>query len=324
MTSISAPTSDVKALCALTGWQTVVVADKKTPADWSWPGCHFLSLAQQEACYPDFRLPYNSYTRKNFGHLFAIEHGARTIYSTDDDNAPRSTPAFVDVAWGLKSTALAANPYAVFGRGDLWARGYVLDWLNESTTVAAGPMPRVGVQQGLADMDPDLDAIGRLTHRHELGKIYFAPESVAVAVPLGLLAPFNSQATLWTHDAFWGLYLPTSVSFRYCDIIRGYWAQRILWELRLGLVFTGPTVDQVRNPHDLVADLHDEEQMYRDGAALVSFLSQWRSQREQTDLARIIVDLSDAMVAGGLWAEEIRPWLAALDKAGYRMPDLVK
>ena len=34
LTSINAPTKDVKRLAAITGWKVVVVGDKKTPQDW--------------------------------------------------------------------------------------------------------------------------------------------------------------------------------------------------------------------------------------------------------------------------------------------------
>lgn len=63
ITSIAPPTPAVTRLSSLPDWQVVVVADKKTPSDWSCPGVHFLSIEKQEALgYKTSRLvPWNSY-----------------------------------------------------------------------------------------------------------------------------------------------------------------------------------------------------------------------------------------------------------------------
>lgn len=47
-------------------------------------------------------------------------------------------------------------------------------------------------------------------------------------------------------DALWALRLPVTTTFRVCDIWRGYWAQRLLWDLGGALVFLPPTVFQVK------------------------------------------------------------------------------
>ncbi|RCN47518.1 hypothetical protein ANCCAN_06415 [Ancylostoma caninum] len=90
VTSINYPSEDVKRLASLKGWNLVVVADRKTPADWHYDNVHFLSMDYQQKLH--FRLsvvsPENSYTRKNIGYLYAIKNGANWIYDTDDDNKP--------------------------------------------------------------------------------------------------------------------------------------------------------------------------------------------------------------------------------------------
>jgi hypothetical protein len=47
-TSVKAPTDAIKAVAALEGWHVVVVADRSTPGDWSWPNVTFLSMQQQQ------------------------------------------------------------------------------------------------------------------------------------------------------------------------------------------------------------------------------------------------------------------------------------
>jgi hypothetical protein len=63
ITSIAYPTPAVTRLAGLPGWKVVVVADKKTPHDWSSPGVDFLSVEKQEKLdYRTTRLvPWNSY-----------------------------------------------------------------------------------------------------------------------------------------------------------------------------------------------------------------------------------------------------------------------
>ena len=55
------------------------------------------------------------------------------------------------------------NPYAYFGYPSIWPRGYPLDQIRPEMNAEA--FSRVGAQphilQGLADKDPDVDAIFR-------------------------------------------------------------------------------------------------------------------------------------------------------------------
>jgi hypothetical protein len=47
-TSARGPTNSIKAVAALDGWHAVVVADRSTPGNWSWPNVTFLSVQQQQ------------------------------------------------------------------------------------------------------------------------------------------------------------------------------------------------------------------------------------------------------------------------------------
>ena len=72
------------------------------------------------------------------------------------------------------------------------------------------------IQQGLADENPDVDAIYRLVLplpvQFETGR--------RIALKRGVWSPFNSQNTAWWPDAFPLLYLPAYCSFRMTDIWR--------------------------------------------------------------------------------------------------------
>lgn len=116
----------------------------------------------------------------------------------------------------------------------------------------------IGVWQALADGDPDVDAIYRLTDNTE---VFFA-QRPPIVLPEGTLCPFNSQNTAIRRELFALLYLPAYVNFRFTDILRGLVAQPIMWVHGYRLGFTQATVRQVRNPHDYVKDFEDEIPVY--------------------------------------------------------------
>jgi hypothetical protein len=69
----------------------------------------------------------------------------------------------------------------------------------------------ISCMQGLANVDPDVDAIYRLTQPLNL---MFEEDSAAVALPKGIMCPFNSQNTLFAREALWGLLIPVTTTFR--------------------------------------------------------------------------------------------------------------
>lgn len=65
--------------------------------------------------------------------------------------------------------------------------------------------------QGLANVDPDVDAIYRLTQPLN---IMFNHNSPSVVLPKGIMAPFSSQNTLFASEALWSLMLPVTTTSR--------------------------------------------------------------------------------------------------------------
>ncbi len=116
----------------------------------------------------------------------------------------------------------------------------------------------VGVWQGLADEDPDVDAVYRLTNDVPC----FFKKREPVVLSKGTVSPFNTQNTLIRKELFPLMYLPTYVTFRYTDILRGLIAQPIMWAKGFQLGFINATVIQKRNPHDYMKDFISEIPMY--------------------------------------------------------------
>jgi hypothetical protein len=292
VTSINLPSDQIKKLANISTFQLLVVGDSKTSSDWYNENTIFLSVDNQKelSLKSLASVPFNSYTRKNVGYLYAIKMGAKYIYDTDDDNAP-----IVDLetyfSYGTKEYGLQfdcqspaiVNPYAHFGQPTIWPRGYPLTEISKShyNNYLSGPLKSSLIQQGVVNGDPDVDAIFRLTKsmQHKKINLTFDERAPSLQIPLFRFSPFNSQNTLFHYEAFWALYLPKTVSFRLTDIWRSYWAQRLLWLLNGTVGFRGPSAFQFRNSHSYLKDFYEEEKMYAKTNELVEFLNDWKCSK---------------------------------------------
>lgn len=278
-------------------------------------------------------LPYKSYARKNIGYLYAIQHGAKQIYDTDDDNHPISGKlSFFDKDSGefyvYSTQARAVNPYSHFGQGTIWPRGYPLENISDPTEHVFDKCQGVQttIQQGVVDGDPDVDAIFRLTRKDKNVRldVKFDPKADPVLLPPGTMAPFNSQNTFFLYKGLWATLLPITTAFRVCDIWRGYFAQRLIWEIGGYLSFFPPNAVQVRSAHDYLLDFIDEKDLYHDAGRLVRFLTTWKSNKK--DFFNRVLELSVAMVENQFWGEKdallTEAWLQDLVSVGYKIPQL--
>jgi len=267
ITSIFKPTEAIEKFAALKDYHLVVVGDKKTPAGWHYDNCTFLNIEAQNALSSSLAnaIPFNHYGRKMIGYVYAMQQGADIIIDTDDDNIPYegwSFPSFEGHFITSDKNLGWVNIYHHFSEQPIWPRGLPLrnindsrnklQWQNDKTN------QRVGIWQGLADEDPDVDAIYRLTSNTPCTFQKKEP----VVLEKGSACPFNSQNTAIQKDLFPLLFLPSFVTFRFTDILRGIIAQPILWQHGYRLGFTEATVVQKRNEHDYFKDFESEVPMY--------------------------------------------------------------
>ncbi len=273
ITSISGPNAVLRSFaegCLGHGIQFILIGDKPSPADFHLNGCDFWSLERQRSMPFELAriLPERHYGRKNLGYLEAISHGAEVILESDDDNFPRAefwharkaqlqAEALVNAGW--------VNVYRYFSGERIWPRGYPLEHLQKQLpSPADAQLLHCPIQQGLADENPDVDAIYRLAGVLPLN----FEERDPLALGKGSWCPFNSQNTTWTAEAFPLLYLPSHCSFRMTDIWRSYVAVRICWENGWNVLFHNATVWQERNEHDLMKDFADELIGYQNNRAI--------------------------------------------------------
>jgi len=276
VTSIQYPTQQLEELAKIPGWHLLVVGDKKTPKDWHLDNCEYLSPDDQlKLGYKSATvLPWNHYSRKNIGYLYAISKGAQLIYETDDDNEPISELLPLDSVGLLPSINThdsCFNIYRYFDSTSIWPRGYPLDkiGLSSAFTISSPSNCIIGIEQGIVNGSPDVDAIFRLTQDRNIEFSGHSP----VFLPAGVFCPFNSQNTFIHPVAFFTLYLPSSVSMRVSDIWRGYIAQKLLWAQNANLAFSGPSAVQKRNDHSLLHDFRLELDLYLKTPTLIDCLS---------------------------------------------------
>jgi hypothetical protein len=267
ITSIFNPTEAVEAFAKLNDYRLVVVGDKKTPAGWHSDHCIFLGVDEQLALASSLAnaIPFNHYGRKMIGYIYAMREGADIIIDTDDDNIPYANWSFPSFKGQFLTSAPDLgwiNIYHHFSEQPIWPRGLPLRNINDGRGKLQWQADKksleIGIWQGLADEDPDVDAIYRLTSNTPC--IFQKKEPVVLEK--GTVSPFNSQNTAIRKELFPLLFLPSFVTFRFTDILRGIIAQPILWQHNYRLGFTEATVVQKRNEHDYTKDFESEVPMY--------------------------------------------------------------
>lgn len=322
MTSIQPPTHAVRQLARQRDWSIVVVGDRKTPKDWACEGITYLDVeAQARLGFATVgELPFGHYARKNIGYLYAMQHGADVVFETDDDNALLRE----DLPVGLVQQRVPVvstdegfvNVYRLYTDRKVWPRGFPLDLIRSQAPILQ-QLAEVSapVHQGLANGDPDVDAIYRLVD----GSLLDFKGDGCFALATGSHCPFNSQATFWFPQAYWAMLLPASVPMRVTDIWRGYVAQALLAKYGHSVLFTGPLMRQDRNVHDLMRDFVEELPFYRDARRFVELADGVAHNLDPLDT---LVDCYEVLLRAGLIERSdvslAQAWRADLRAMGNR------
>lgn len=307
VTTINLPTKAIEVLYEKFGKNLIVVGDEKTPKDWNYKDAQYiLDLPVDKNWYAGYA-PRNSYARKNLGYLEAMRQGAKMIYESDDDNIPNEN-------WQLRVCQIEAsksygegwyNVYEAFGKS-IWPRGFSLKHLHKKSFCDGIGFVNSSIQQGLADGEPDVDAIYRLT---SIPNNYFRfNEMASLYLNVNTWCPFNSQSTWFFPKAYPLMYLPIHANFRMCDIWRSFVAQKCLWYIEDGVTFHSPSeVFQDRNEHDLLKDFEDEIHGYLKNDKMVEILSSLELKNGEENICdNMVTCYTSLVVAGILPAMELR------------------
>ena len=196
----------------------------------------------------------NSYSRKNIGYLFAIEHGAKEIFEIDDDimiidinyiNYIFNKTFYERITLCKNNKNEMVNPYSYFGLNNIWPRGYRLNNINKdynnnifinlaSSQINLKPL----IYQGLINGESDIDSIFFLTRAEKNSKIdiIFSKNYPLIYLP-GNFIPVNSKNTKYLYDIFPTLILPTSLNEKLIDIFRGYIMQIYAWRYNGTIIY---------------------------------------------------------------------------------------
>ena len=182
-------------------------------------------------------LSFNSYARKNIGYLYAIQHGAKEIFEINEDIVISDLNSFNlnfnKIYFGIRNDSKMINPYIHFGENHIWPRGFRLRDIGnqcynkfytlDSTHLKLTPL----IYQGIINGVPDIDSILQKTKisNYEYNFSFIDP---LIYFP-GYFIPINSKNTKYLYSLFPFLALPSTISEKISDILRGYILQYFAW-----------------------------------------------------------------------------------------------
>ena len=332
-----APGEVISFLSKLVDAQVLVVGLSSSTSDWTHPNTIYLSIEMQESLgYAITKsIPKDSYNRKLIGYLYAIEHGAKYIYDTDDDvkhefKSLKDYFIFNESSFGLTANRISSdlsifNTFDHFGQPNMWPRGLypevIRDTIGNEYTVSKHKTSVV--QHGLLKGKGDVDSTLRSTKNRLYKDVNIDFDNLAppVELPRDMMAPFNSMNTLFHYKAFWGLYLPITVSSRYTDVIRSFWTQRLMMLFDDTVTFIGPQASLNRD-FSTWFNLNEDQQMHSKLKSAIGHILFWTCWK--LTLYDCALDLTNRMREMGIWSGQemslVSDWLNDLKKVGYKEP----
>ena len=239
ITTINKPNKCLKSIAKKIdkNFNLIIIGDRKSPKKFNLKNANFYSIIDQKKLNFKLndKLKYDHYSRKNLGYLIAYRDKSEYIYETDDDNFPLRSffkKRNLKISAYKTQNRMFINIYKYFSNQNIWPRGFPLRYIKDTVQDFSQLKKKLinsPIQQFLANKDPDVDAIFRLTNETK----DFKKSNHKFFLPKNSYCPFNSQNTVWHKSVFPLMYLPSMCSFRLTDIYRSYVAQRILHECNL-------------------------------------------------------------------------------------------
>jgi hypothetical protein len=297
-TTINKLTPALEKFDSMSDWHLIAVGDKKTPDLKLKNGTYISADDQKKLGFEcEKHIPWNVIQRRNLGYLLAVREGADLIATVDDDNIPYEF-------WGNNikvnnyvtrrkiSAELACDSLYEHGSvtsRKIWHRGFPVQLLEErhkaTEDISSG---FVDVEAGLWDGDPDIDAVCRIAG----GPFDLKFANKQFLIDNKCFSPYNTQNTIFSRRVSPSMCLLFNVG-RMDDIWASYMTQRIMRELNSNVLFTGPTVYQDRNEHDLSIDLKAEVLGYRKN---LEFLQKLNSIKFTTIEKTSVIDMYEKIV----------------------------
>ena len=272
----------------LNDWKTVIISlNEANDNIWhitnSFDRIIYLSIKDQlKLSYKIFKyISMNSYSHKNIGYLFAIEHGAKEIYEIDDNimikdsnyiNYIFNKSFYERITLCKNNRGEMINPYSYFGLNNIWPRGFRLNNINKdhnniyinlaSTQINLKPL----IYQGLINGESDIDSYFVLTRSEKGSKINIIfPKNYPLIYLPGNFIPINSKNTKYLYDIFPMLILPSFLNERLADIFRGYIMQCYAWRYNGTTIYINSNAFNYKNKYKSLNDFYltDKDLYYK-------------------------------------------------------------
>jgi len=346
MTTINSPGKTIATLIDNCNF-TIIIGDKKTPdKKWEETRYNLLYIDIEKQLKGDFllakALPINHYSRKNVGYLEAIRRKPTSILDIDDDNYPYiekgSTKLLIeryancqDLEHPICSNEGFLNLfpayYSIFNKkGENFIplpRGLPLRDINNIPMgfLKTNFKTNIGIWQGILDGEPDLSASFRLQNpEYSIEPKQFRK----IVISKDNYIPINSQLTLWSEEKLFPLlYLPSTVSFRFSDILRGYIALVIAFKNGYDIACVNSVGFQDRNRHDLLDDYRQEERMYNINEDIMQIIKEsLKKERIEDNLIEVYEELERKKITEKKEISLLKLWLDDLDYIKLWLGDL--
>jgi len=311
ITTINKPTETILKHINNTEYDVIIVGDNKTPDDYKNLNCIYLDIPSQKKLFPELSelLPYNHYCRKNLGYLYAIMKGYKIIYETDDDNIPYDNfdniLQYNNIQMITEQNSAWINIFKYFtNNAYIWPRGFPLSLLkNEPNYLIQDTNKTPSIINGLVKNDPDVDALFRIICSHQTSIQW--DKNKCVLIDNKNVCVFNTQNTFWINpELFICLLIPCSVSFRYCDILRGIISNIILKRTNNYMVYSSPNVTQIRNEHDLMSDFKSEYEMYIHNENILNFIENDIGNTNITSVKQLLLLIYNNLLVNNVIAQK--------------------
>jgi len=318
------PTEQIKQLVKVPLPWTIVVVERGKIENSKWPDFKheslvFLSLEDQNAlCYETTKhIPIDSYARKNIGYLFAIQHGAKEIFDTDDDIFYQDYDMLLNNYdnWRLyyvNNNSQMVNPYEYMGRPDMWPRGFRFNDINKNNTnnyfsaMKSQFFAKIMIFQGVfTNFDFDsffIKTNGFNNNRNKNRNISLHFSNPLIYLPTNYI-PINSRNTRFLYKVFPSLALPVTVPSRVSDIWRGYLVQRYAWGYNGTVLYTTSNAE-FKGKNKVTSNFEEEKDLFFKINKLLDCLNNTEINQDIQRPAIFLIKLVEALVEQKILGEE--------------------
>lgn len=316
------PTEEIKQLVKVPLPWTIVVVERDKIVNSTWGSYNpenliFLSLEDQDSlCYETTKhIPINSYARKNIGYLFAIQHGAREIFDTDDDMFYPDFELLLNNYdnWRLyyaNNNSQMINPYEYFGRPDIWPRGFRFRDINKNNTNNYfSAMKNQFISKNLifqgTYINFDTDSFFIKTNGFNNNRnrnLSFHIGNPLLYLPTNYV-PINSKNTRFLYKVFPSLALPVTLPSRVSDIWRGYIMQRYAWGYNGTVIYTKSKAE-FQGKNNITSNFEEEKDLFFKLDTLLDCLSNTEINQDIKRPAIFLIKLIEKLVESNILGEE--------------------